>query len=215
MSPILILAISLGSLGIIAVLTLLFCFPIRKLYYQKKYVSIYGKVLYEIAMELDLYLINNLIYEIDSGNYLPIDHILFGDKYIYVIKDRLYNGIIEPIEHDSKWRHHKGTNIVSIIDNPLLLNRQRVISLCNAAQLDPNLFISVVVVNDGCLNGPYNIESKKDFLVTKNKLRKLIVSLEKSAVSDINKNQLDMTVKDLARLNLRDKVQMTKQKKQP
>ena len=92
----------LALVALLAVVWLLF--PIFKTMYIKKHlVPYFGKRIYHIALYNDFYLINEVNLKLDEDSEAHIDHLLFGEKYIYVIKDRYYDGAIDGQEKDSNW----------------------------------------------------------------------------------------------------------------
>ena len=63
-------------------------FPIAKRHYTfKNFQNIYYKAIRKIADINDYYLINNLVIKNNNQLVCRIDHVLFGDKYIYVINN--------------------------------------------------------------------------------------------------------------------------------
>lgn len=72
------------------------------------------------AVYYDYYLINKLEIQLVSNESLFIDHMLFGNKYIYVINDYLFKGVLTGNAQDSKWilKDKKGQEIM--VDSPLL-----------------------------------------------------------------------------------------------
>lgn len=180
--------------------------PVRRHIYRKNFSNIYGKTLYQVALDYDFYIINDLALALDNENIMHIDHILFGDKYIYVIRDRYYDGSIEANEDDNSWIFTSRKDKRKIyVDNPLKNNILRTNKLALISGFDRNLFISIVVINDGCLATSFAGKSKVSFLVTKNKVKKLIKALESRNISKLKENQLKFAVKDIAKLNLNKK----------
>ena len=59
---------------------------------RKNLVKIYYKNVKKVAYYKDFYLINQLILNVDDNQQIHIDHLLFADKYIYVILDKFYPG---------------------------------------------------------------------------------------------------------------------------
>ena len=64
----------------------------------------YNKV-NRINLDNDYFLLNDLLLNL-SGEYFHIDHVLGGEKYIYVITDKFYEGAIVPSTHDPSWTYY-------------------------------------------------------------------------------------------------------------
>ncbi len=201
-----IIFIIVASVTVVFILFLLLFKPIRRKIYKKSYVNLYGKTLYQIALDNDYYLINGLVLALDNDSVMHIDHILFGDKYIYVIKDRYYDGHVMASEEDNSWIFQsRKNNEKNYIDNPLKNNIVRTNKLALISGFDRSLFISIVIINNDCLASAFQGKSKSSFLVTRNKAKKLIKALESRNVSKMRENQLKYAVKDIAKLNLNKK----------
>lgn len=186
---------------ILLILAVLLYKPISKAFYKKNYISHYGKMIYQFALYHDYYLINELILPLDGDNKAHIDHILFGEKFIYVIKDRYYNGPIEGKEDDQSWIYYRKKNKKEVIDNPLLRNMLRVEKLSIITGIDRSIFISIVIINDDALVGDFAIKKRDNYLVRRSKFKKLVEAIESRNVGKINDEQLSVAVKDIARIN--------------
>ncbi len=198
--PLIIIA-SLSAIALAGIVLLLIPL-IRRGYYRSHLLPIFGKFIYHIALYNDFYLINKMDLPIDSDHRAHIDHILFGEKYIYVIKDKYYNGSLAGKENDESWVYFPDDRRKSrYIDNPLKINRQRTEKLSLFTGLSEDLFISVVVVNNDCLLEKYESNSRRDYVVQIGKLNKLIEAIESRQVPKINDEQLEQAVQDIARIN--------------
>lgn len=203
-----VLFILLAILLVVAILFVIFFPKMYKKYLRKNYVSIYGKQVYKIALKQDYYLINRLLLKGNDETSIDIDHFLCGNKYIYVIKDYYFEGGLSAKEYDRAWvYYHKSGKVETKekIDNPILLNKERVKLLCKITDLDPSLIISVVLINNDCQFSKFEGDSKKDFLVTRANLKRFIKSFENRDIPNIKDSQLQIAVKDIAKLNERKK----------
>ena len=66
--------------------------PVKRRNRSKRFKENYYKKVYSIAFNEDYYLINKFFFKVDEGKMACIDHILFGNKYIYLITDLFYEG---------------------------------------------------------------------------------------------------------------------------
>ncbi len=197
----LIIIASLLAIALVGLVMLLVPW-IKHGYFKTHLVRIYGKFVYHIALYGDYYLINKMNLPIDSDHTAHIDHILFGEKYIYVIKDRYYNGSLSGKENDESWVYFPDDRRKSrYIDNPLKINRQRTEKLGLFTGLNEDLFISIVVVNNDCLLDKFESTSRRDYVVQIGRLHKLIEAIESRSVPKINDAQLEQAVQDMAHIN--------------
>ncbi len=75
-----------------ALLLIFVLMPILKIVHRRNYKSYYYRKIYNYTLNHDLYLINNFVFKLDSKHNTSIDHILFGEKFIYIIMDKYYEG---------------------------------------------------------------------------------------------------------------------------
>lgn len=176
--------------------------PIKRHVFRRNFVRIYGRAVYKIALDYDFYLINEFGLVREENTIKTIDHILFGSKWIYVIKDCCYYGAISAKENDASWIHYISKKKKRYIDNPLKTNAENLNQLAMITQIDRNMLISIVVINDDCHIEPFERTSKTNFFVPRSQLHKLVKALENQEVENINEAALDRAVKDIYRLNL-------------
>lgn len=200
-----ILYIVLAVIGGLIVLFLLLFPLIKRVIFFRHFAYFYGRKIYKIALNFDFYLINDFVLRPDDDKAIHIDHILFGDKYIYCIKDRFYRGAIEGNEMDKSWFFYPKLFEKRYIDNPLIKNKERLKRFSYATNIDPKMMISIVVVNDDCLLFPFEVNAKDSYLVPLSKLNRLIKNIEKRDVAKIDAKQLQYVVNDLARMKQRNK----------
>ena len=168
---------------------------------EKKYFKEYCyKSIYRIAFDEDYYLINDFLFKIDSSRVARADHILFGNKYIYLIIDVYYEGDLTGKDEDKSLIliDKRGTKYYT--DNQYLIVKSLVKSLCRSTGINEDLFIGVVVVNKKCKLGIDTI-SKQYYMIQRNKLKKLVKAIESRDVGTINASQLESLVKAIDKLN--------------
>ena len=124
------------------------------------------KKLYKLAQNYDYFLLNDVNLRIESNENIHIDHLLIGDKFVYVIATRLYEDNIEANKlYDPKW------NIVA--------------SSFLGCSKKGEMFKSIVVVNDNIdLKFGTSFTSKGSYLLKKKEVYKTIKRIEKE--SDLN-----------------------------
>ena len=158
------------------------------------------KSIYKIAFDEDYYLINNFMFRVDSSKVATIDHILFGNKYIYVLIDEYYEGDLIGKENDKSLividKHRKKF----YTDNQYQIVKTLVNYLSSTTGIDNEMFIGVVVVNDNCKIGVES-SSKQHYVIQRNKLKRLVKAIESRNVGNINAAQLESAVKAIDKLN--------------
>jgi hypothetical protein len=196
------------ALAILTFLSIIFfiVFPfVKKSFLKKNYVRSYGKEVYKIANFYDLYLINRLVLKSNDDSRIHIDHLLFGNKFIFVIKDYYFDGQLKGKEVDQSWVYYFGKEKdpkKEYVKNPLLENKARVNKLSILTGLNESFLISVILVNDGCDLSLTLNESDNQFVTKKSELKKLVEKVEARNVAPLNDEQLSYAAKDIAALNI-------------
>lgn len=182
--------------------------PLRRRYYRNNTVRIYYRTVRKVALYFDFYLINQLILKLDADSTANIDHVIFGDKYIYVIKDRYYNYSLSGKADDQMLVGYtvsrRGVRKETSVENPLAWNRVRVNKLALITGQDRDLFISVILVNDGCDVSSIVSEAKNEYVICRRDLYRLVQAVESRPVAKLNPDQLHTAVHDIDRLNQRN-----------
>lgn len=193
---IIVVAVVVAALLLFLVIFLL----IRKAVIRNNFKKYSAKLIYNIALDNDFYLINDLLMPLNDEEHMHIDHLLFGDKYIYVISTRKYSYPVKGKLYDNSWVYVKKSKVPTFVDNPLLMNKKRAEKLALVTHFNQDFIKNVVVVNNEAfiengVNDDFNI------LTTYSKLKKVIKHFESLPVKRINKDDLAKAVKDIARLN--------------
>ena len=202
-TPQLIYIISVSVIVIIVVFLLLF-FPIRKRIIKKKYVEHYYKEIYKIALNNDYYLINTFVFKIDDSSILRINHILFGEKYVYLINDYHFDGDIAGKAFDKSLICFSKKGKKYYIDNPIARSKYLLERLCIMTGLDPTIMIGISLVNDDC-NSDIASTSKQYYLVSRNKLASLVKAIESRDIAKLNEKSLDKLVHSINKMNRKKK----------
>jgi len=195
---------------IIALLLVIFLIII---YFVRKHdaVKIFKKAawrkLYSLAQSKDFYLLNKVFVNTELDT-LHIDHLVVGEKYIYVIASRYYESNIQGDSYVSpKWEViSKEGAVIREITNPVIYNEKRTICLAKFLgwnkQKSP-MFISIVVINNPV---DFNIKntaiSPYSFIVHKRDLAKQIKKIEKdSRFSPFDEESLQKIINRIHRLS--------------
>ena len=185
---------------LIALVVVFIVIPVNKKREKKHFREYCYKAIYKIAFDEDYYLINDMRFRVDSSKVAKIDHILFGNKYIYIINDAYYEGDLTGKETDKSLIliNDKGKKFYT--DNQYLISKSLVKTLSDSTGIGMDLLIGIVVVNKNC---KISIETnnKQFYIIQKNKLKRLVRAIESRSVGNINAAQLEALVKAIDKLN--------------
>ena len=179
-------------------------FPIVSAYRKKNFQIHFYKRVYQVALDKDYYLINQFVFKIDSSKNAMVDHILFGNKYIYVIISKYYQGdlIGKYLDKSLVFISHKGKKWYT--DNPFNEIKTLASKLSSSTSVDPSLMVGIVLVNDDCKVAVQS-ESKQFYIIQRKRFAGLINAIESRPVETINESQLEKAVQSIAKLNKRKK----------
>ena len=189
-----------APIAVVVLVVFFIVIPINRKREKNSFKEYCYKAIYKIAFDEDYYLINNFSYRVDSSKIAKIDHVLFGNKYIYLIIDVYYEGDLTGKESDQSLIliNNKGKKFYT--ENQYSVSKALVKSLVDSTGIDQNLLIGVVVVNNKCKIG-IETSNKQYYIIQKNRLKKLIRAIESRDVGNINAKQLDSLVKEFDKLN--------------
>ena len=196
------------TIVVIAIAVLIYLLNRRHMM-KKNFKYFYYKRLYKIAMDRDYYLINDFLFKIDDSHVGRIDHILFADKYIYIMTDSYFNGDIIGKEDDKSVIVLGRDGKKYYDDNPLITNKKLINKLSLITGINPALLIGICIINDNCRYG-IQTSSKSFYYIQSNKLKALIKAIESRQVGAINKEQLASAVKSIDKLNRRKRSEQRK-----
>ena len=179
-------------------------FPISGAYRRKYFQIHFYKQVYRVALDYDYYLINQFVFKIDSSKSATVDHILFGNKYIYAIISKYYQGDLIGKYADKSliFISHKGKKCYT--DNPYSEAKYLTSKLSSSTGIDASLMIGIVLINDDCKVAVQS-ESKQFYIIQRKRLPALIKAIESRQVETINETQLAKAVQSIAKLNKRKK----------
>ena len=191
---------------IIVFLFLVIClyFPISGAYRRKYFQIHFYKQVYRVALDNDYYLINQYVFKVDSSKNATVDHILFGNKYIYTIISKFYQGDLIGKYADKSliFISHKGKKCYT--DNPYNEAKFLTSKLSSSTGIDASLMIGIVLINDDCKVAVQS-ESKQFYIIQRKRLPALIKAIESRPVESINQTQLEKAVQSIAKQNKRKK----------
>ena len=191
---------------IVLLLFIGFClyFPISHAYNRKHFQIHYYKRFYQVALENDYFLINRFQFKVDASKLATVDHILFGNKYIYVLSSKYYQGDLVGKYHDKSliFISHRGKKCYT--DNPFNQVKFLASKLSSSTGIDASLMIGIVLINDDC-KVAVESDSKQFYIIQRKRLASLIKAIESRPVGEINQNQLQKALQSIAKQNKRKK----------
>ena len=192
--------------SVIALLVVLFIllFPVRKYQIKKHYIKHYHRMIYKIATYNDYYLINNFTFEIDSVTKLTVHHLLFGDKYVYLIMDFYYDGDIVGKAFDKSLIFMSNKGEKQYIDNPILICKSYLTKLAMSTSMQPSIMIGIVLLNDNCHSNIVS-DSNQFYAISRNKLPQLIKAIESRPIGNLNEKSLEKLVQSIDKINKKNK----------
>ena len=178
--------------------------PVNAAYKRRNFQIHFYKKVYRIALNHDFYLINQFVFKVDTNKQAVVDHILFGDKYIYVILSTFYEGDLVGKYADKSliFISHKGKKCYT--DNPINNVKYLASRLSSATGIDASMMIGIVLINDDC-HVAVESESKQFYIIQRKRLDALVKAIESRPVSPINEKELGKAVQAIAKLNKRKK----------
>ena len=161
------------------------------------------------ARDRDFLFLTDVFLPVDNNRAILIDDIILGNKYIYVISQKHWDGYIKGFEYDTKWLLSAKIRTV-YVDNPLIGNRYKVQTLMKflKEKNDENIVNIVSLCNKTKLN---NIQTQPlENVVQMKHLFKLIDDYEKnSPFNDIKEEELERIALQLHEESIRiSKAQM-------
>ena len=143
----LIFIIAVSLVVVVSFLILIF-FPIRRILHRTRFLYLFYKKVRSVALDRDFYLINQFVFYTDEKNKDMIDHILFGNKFIYLIISQYYDGDLvgKQTDHSLIQVNKKGEK--KYCDNPVERSKFLMSRLSMSTGIDTVMMIGIVMVND-------------------------------------------------------------------
>ena len=174
---------------ILGILLLLFCIfykQIRVFYIGLTKHRRIQRNLYLGCKRENFLILNDILIQVNENKFRHADTIIFGNKYIYVVKEAIWLGRIEGFREDEKWRlYYK--NSLSHVSNPFIENHKKIIRIANVTHLTLDNFKSIVALADSVTMGDIKLEGKDEFICMENDVIDSIKLIEKES----NDNEYD------------------------
>lgn len=197
-----ILYVVLACIACIAILCFTFYPLFRKLTYRKAFNKKYYKVINKLVLDEDYLLINNFVIK---NLKLKIDHIVFANKYIYLIKDAYFEGALEGKIKDNKliYYPYRNREVLTTV-NPYVQLKEDYDNIVRLAGIDAHFFQLITLINDDVLINLEKTDVLNYHVVSKSNLISTIKNIENAAkVKDFNQDALIKAARDISRINER------------
>jgi len=135
----------------------------------------------------DFLTMSDIYFPIEGGKIRYIDTLIFGNKYIYIVKIIKEIGDVNIVVDDLKWRiiYGKGKKQLTNIDNPLIENRHRIERILDVVPgIERKDMKSIAAFTSTCNFNPMNNENN-EFIVHETEIVKAIIEIEKNSPDDI------------------------------
>ena len=205
--------LAIAVVSFISLLAALFFFSRKKLLQRFSLLRYFYPLIRKTVVYYDYYLINQLEIGVGSNDTIFIDHLIFANKYIYVISDFVIKGSLTGNRQDSKWflKNKKGGE--KMIDSPLHQNKEWVKKLSLRTSIDHSTFISVALVSKETKITDLEVNDDFNYIIDTRDFMKLIKKIESRNISPLNQEELLKRVHEIDGLNLHRRKRGRKWKK--
>lgn len=179
--------------------------PLRRALYRRHPMRMFYRHVMRTARDGDYYLINDFTLRTGKEEFIHVDHLLAGDKYLYVVTDRYYEGAVNAKPDDFRWLLYERGGGKRYVSNPLVENKTAMERLSILSGIPTSYMVGVVLVNDDCFVNRYDSEDGENFLVSERKFARLVRDFEGRGVEPFRKEELWQTVQDLHELKEGDR----------
>lgn len=183
----------------------LFKEPVTKALYRKNAPRMFYRKLFPLVRNDDYYLVNSFKMTEGGKDYVFFDHIIGGDKYLFALIDRYYEGAVVGKLNDEMWVQYLKDGKRNVL-NPLYESQCLISRLVLATGIDSSFIIGIVLVNDDSHISVDQGQDENSYLVPSSRLKKFIRSFEREdATARFDKDELWQTIQDLAKLRDRER----------
>ena len=145
----------------------------------------------KFARDRDFLFLTDVFLPVDNNKAILIDNVILGNKYIYVVSQKHWDGYVKGFEYDTKWLLTMKVR-TNYVDNPLIGNRYKVQTLMRflKEKSDENI-VNIVALSNSSKFNPIQTQPLENVVKMK-MLFKLIDDYEKnSPFNDIKEEELE------------------------
>jgi hypothetical protein len=112
-------------------------------------------------VEINDYLyLSKVVLRVAEKEYVIVDHLILGDRFIYVIASKFYYGYVNGKDIDAKWVVSDGAT-TEIVNNPFYANEVRIDFLTRIMNVSRDKFVNLVMLAKTAVVD--NIELNSDY----------------------------------------------------
>ena len=123
---------------------------------------------------------SNVVIQVREDKFIKIEHILFGNKYIYVIASKCYYGYLCANTDDEKWLLYRKDKLIHL-ENPLKNNEKRIRILANLLDDKMEDFVNVVFLSRPVVASKIVTSKTGELVLLEQDFAKIIEKYEKSS----------------------------------
>lgn len=132
----------------------------------------------KFAIDHDFPLLSDVVIQVRENKYVKIDHIMIGNKYIYVIACKCYYGYLNAKSIDEKWVLYRRDKLKHI-ENPLKNNYRRMKILSSLLDNSIEDFVNIVYLSKPVVTNKIEGSNSKEFVLFEDDFEKFIEVYEK------------------------------------
>lgn len=160
-------------------------------------------------VEINDYLyLSNVTLRVMEKEYVTVDHLILGDRFIYVIAVKFYYGYVNGKDVDQKWVVSDGST-TNIVNNPFYANEMRIDFLSRIMNVSRDKFVNLVMLAKTAVVDNIEINSDYYHLVNEKTIYPEIKKFEDNARFNIfDPNDLEKiaaTLFEYHKMSLEDK----------
>ena len=132
--------------------------------------------------------LNILNYEREK---ICVDHVIFGNKYIYIITDFMLKGSVSGEVNDNSWVYYnKIIKKEKYLDNLSLVSDKNIREFAEISGIKADFIVSICLVPNECDFTVKQLEYNKKMVVHYSSLNRKIKELENQNIGTFNKEQI-------------------------
>ena len=144
----------------------------------------------KFAIDHDFPLLSNVMIQVRENKFIKVEHILFGNKYIYVISSKCYYGYLCANTDDEKWLLYRKDELIHL-DNPLKNNEKRIRIIAKLLDDKMDDFVNVVFLSRPVVASKIISSKPGELVLLEQDFTRTIERYEKSS------NLKDFTIKSI------------------
>ena len=134
----------------------------------------------KFAIDHDFPLLSNVVIQVREDKFIKIEHIMFGNKYIYVITSKCYYGYLCADTSDEKWLLYRQDKLIHL-ENPLKNNEKRIRILANLLDDKMEDFVNVVFLSRPVVASKIVSSKPRELVLLEHDFEKSIERYEKKS----------------------------------